>query len=331
LAPLPLLDIRNLSITYHLPSQAVRAVRNISIRISEGETLGLVGETGSGKSTIALSILGLLGYQARIESGEILFEGRSIRSLADREWKRIRSRKIGIAFQDARSALNPVLCIEDHLTETLRSHQPLSKKGARKRAAELLREVGIPEGQEKLYPFELSGGECQRIGMALAICNHPRLFIADEPFSAVDVTLQAQIMDLLRHMKQRHSLALLLISHDLPLISQAADRICVMVHGRMVESGFSEEVLASPAHPYTIGLIRSQPSLEHHHETNPVAPISGSMPAPGEEPPGCLFVSRCPEALPECGKSVPGGRMLSETHWAACIKDSLKRTHRNRG
>ena len=324
MALLPLLDIRNLSITYHLSSQIIRAVRNVSFQISDGETVALVGETGSGKSTIALSILGLLGHPARINSGEILFEGCSTQSLSSREWKRIRSRKIGMAFQDARSALNPILSVKDHLIETLRSHQPLSKKEAREIAMELLREVGISEGQGRRYPFELSGGECQRVGMALAICNHPRLFIADEPFSAVDVTLQAQMLDLIRHMKQRHNLALLLISHDLPLISQVADCICVLYHGRIIESGCSGEILASPAHPYTLGLIRSQPALKHHYETNPLAPIPGSMPAPGEDPQGCLFVPRCPEVLPECSEAVPGKRALSGTHWAACFRDASK-------
>lgn len=321
LALRPLLDIQNLSIAYHSSSQIIHAVRNISLQISEGETVALVGETGSGKSTVALSVLGLLGSQARIESGEILFEDRSTQSLDSREWKTIRSRKIGIAFQDARSALNPILSVKDHLIETIRSHQALSKKEAHKIALGLLQEVGIPEGQEKLYPFELSGGGCQRIGIALAICNHPRLLIADEPISAVDVTLQAQILDLLQHMKQRHNLSLLIISHDLPLIAQAADRICVMYHGRIIESGFSKEVFNTPAHPYTLGLVQSQAGLQHHHETNPLTAIPGSMPIPGETPPGCIFAPRCRNALPQCGETVPDERALSKTHWAACIGD----------
>jgi oligopeptide/dipeptide ABC transporter ATP-binding protein len=322
LALRPLLDIQNLSITYHSPSQIIRAVRNISLQISEGETIALVGETGSGKSTIALSILGLLDHQARVESGEILFKGRSTLLFDGREWKSIRSRKIGIAFQDARSALNPILSAKNHLIETLRSHQSLSKKEAQEIALELLKEVGIPEGQEKLYPFELSGGACQRIGIALAICNHPRLLIADEPVSAVDVTLQAQILDLLQHMKQRHNLALLLIGHDLAMISQMADRIYVMYHGRIIESGRSGEVFASPAHPYTVALIRSQPGLRHHHETNPLTAIPGSMPVPGEDSPGCMFAPRCSDAIPQCKERIPDERPLSKTHWAACIKIS---------
>jgi peptide/nickel transport system ATP-binding protein len=324
LAPRPLLEIRNLSINYRLSSQIIRAVRDVSFQISEGETVALVGETGSGKSTTALSVLGMLGHQAYMESGEILFEGRSTHSFDGREWKRIRGGKIGIAFQDARSALNPILTIKDHFIETLRSHQWLSKKQAHEIALGLLQEVGIPKGQEKRYSFELSGGACQRIGIALAICNHPRLLIADEPVSAVDVTLQAQILDLLHHMKQRHNLALLLISHDLPLISRVADRICVMYHGRMVESGSSNEVFTSPVHPYTLGLIQSQPGLQHHRETNPLTAIPGSMPVPGEEPPGCMFAPRCRDALVQCGEVIPDKRSSSKTHWAACIRFPMK-------
>jgi peptide/nickel transport system ATP-binding protein len=317
----PLLEIRDLSIAYYSSLQVIRAVQNVSLQISEGETLALVGETGSGKSTLALSVLGLLGRQAQVESGEILFEGRSLQTLNRRDWKAIRGRRIGIAFQDARSSLNPVLRIIDHLIETLRAHQQLSKKKAHRRALELLQEVGIPSGQERLYPFELSGGGCQRVGIALAICNNPHLLIADEPVSSVDVSLQAQILDLLMLMKRRYNLALFLVSHDLPLISMVADRIAVMYHGRIIESGLRGEVFESPAHPYTRGLIQSQPDLKHHYETRPLTAIPGAMPAPGESPEGCMFIPRCGKAQAECRKEVPAGRSLSETHWVACIRD----------
>ena len=330
LAAHSLLDVQNLSIAYYSSPKVGRdgrhpvhrAVRNASLKILDGETVALVGETGSGKSTIALSALGLLDPRAKIESGEILFEGRSLESLNDQAWKELRSRKIGMAFQDARSALNPILSIENHLLETLRTHQPIKKKEARVIGLELLREVGIPKGQEKLYPFELSGGACQRVGIALAVCNSPRLLIADEPVSAVDVTLQSQILDLLRRMKQRHNLSLFLISHDLPLISQVADRIYVMYHGRIVESGFSREIFDSPAHPYTRALIKTQPSLRHHHLSNPITAIPGTMPVPGEELPGCMFAPRCQDAVPECQSAVPGERELSKTHRVACIRPS---------
>jgi peptide/nickel transport system ATP-binding protein len=189
------------------------------------------------------------------------------------------------------------------------------------RALELLQEVGIPKGQEKLFPFELSGGGCQRVGIALAICNNPRLLIADEPVSAVDVTLQAQILDLLQLMKRRYNLSLLLISHDLPLISTVADRITVMYHGRIIESGLREEVFNFPAHPYTQGLIQSQPDLRHHHEQYPLAAIPGVMPTSGENLQGCTFAPRCKEAESRCKEAVPGERAISKTHWMACIRD----------
>ena len=321
LAPCPLLEIRRLSISYSLSSEILRAVRDISVQVYEGETLALAGETGSGKSTIALAVLGLLDPQAQVESGEISYEGRSLQSLKKRDWKEIRGCKIGIIFQDARSALNPVLTIEDHLIETLRAHQPLIKKEAQARASDLLQEVGIPKGHEKLYPFELSGGICQRVGIALAICNNPRLLIADEPTSSLDSTIQAQILDLLLLMKQRHGLALLLISHDLALISQVADRVSVMYHGRIVESGLKEEVFAFPAHPYTQSLIQCLIGLQHHHETHPLMPIPGVIPIPGQDFPGCVFAPRCGNSKPECPRMIPVEREVSSSHWVACTHD----------
>jgi peptide/nickel transport system ATP-binding protein len=317
-----LLEVGNLSVAYHSSSGIIRAVRDVSLQVREAETLALVGETGSGKSTLALAVLGLIRRQAQWEAGAILFGGRSIQSLKESEWKSIRGRKIGMVFQDARGALNPVLTIEDHMIETLRAHRELSRKTARARALEMMHEVGIPEGQEKLYPFELSGGTCQRVGIALAICNDPRLLIADEPTSAVDSTVQAQIVELLDFMKQRHGLALLWISHDLPLISQVADRISVMYHGRIIESGLREEILVSPEHPYTRGLIRSQPGLRHSHEIHRLAGIPGAVPAPGEEFAGCAFALRCSRVEPRCKQEIPPARALSATHWAACIVDS---------
>jgi oligopeptide/dipeptide ABC transporter ATP-binding protein len=323
----PLLEVQHLSVAYPSSSGAIQAVRDISLQIFEGETLALAGETGSGKSTLALAVLGLLNRDTQAESGEIIFEGHSIQSLGNRDWESIRGRKIGIIFQDARSALNPVLTVKDHLIETFQAHQQISSKEAQARALDLLQEVGIPKGHEKLYPFELSGGICQRVGIALALCNNPRLLIADEPTSAVDSTIQAQILDLLQLMKQRHNLALLLISHDLALISQVADRISVMYHGCIVESGLKEEVFASPAHPYTQGLIYCHPGLQHHHELNPLTAIPGSIPGPEQNFPGCSFAPRCNHAEPKCQQSIPVERELSNTHWVACIHSLHSRDH----
>lgn len=321
MAPRSLLEVQHLSIAYLSSSETLRAVRDVTLQVYEGETLALAGETGSGKSTLGLAILGLLDPQAQVESGDILYEGCSLQSLRKRDWKGIRGRKIGIIFQDARSALNPVLTIRDHLIETLQAHQPLSKKEAQSRALDLLQEVEIPKGHEKLYPFELSGGICQRVGIALAICNNPRLLIADEPTSSLDSTIQAQILDLLLLMKQRYGLALLLISHDLALISQVADRISIMYHGRIVESGLKEEIFASPAHPYTQSLIQCSVGLQHHHEAHPLTSIPGVLPIPGQNFPGCAFAPRCGNSEPACQQTVPVGREVSNTHWVACIHD----------
>ena len=314
-----LLEVRHLSVTYPSPAGAIRAVRDISLEIFEGETLALIGETGSGKSTLALAILDLLDCQAKVESGEILYEGRSVKSPGKAGWRSILGRKIGIVFQDARSALNPVLTVEDHLVETMQAHQQLSNKEAHARSLDLLQEVGIPKGHGKLYPFELSGGISQRVGIALAICNNPQLLIADEPTSAVDSMIQTQILDLLMLMKQRHGLALLLISHDLALVSQEADRVSAMYHGRIVETGLKEEVFAAPAHPYTQGLIQCQPGMQHHHEAYPLKAIAGSIPVPGQNFTGCAFGPRCGYSESKCQESVPGSIEVSKTHRVACI------------
>jgi oligopeptide/dipeptide ABC transporter ATP-binding protein len=215
------------------------------------------------------------------------------------------------------------MTVLDLLVETLRSHQTLSRKEARVKALELLHEVGIQEGQEKLYPFELSGGMAQRVGIALGICNGPQLLIADEPTSAVDSAIQARTLDLLRRLKQRYGLALLLISHDLALISQVSDRISVMYHGRIVESGLKEEVLAAPAHPYTRCLLQCQPSFSNHHEKSPLAAIPGAVPPAGQEFPGCAFASRCSRLEPRCRESAPVARDLSITHKVECVHPHL--------
>jgi len=315
----PLLEIRHLSVSYQNSAGTVRAVRDVSMQIFAGETVALAGETGSGKSTLALALLGLFDRQLRLDTGEIFFEGRNLRLIRDHEWKRIRSRKIGAVFQDMRSALNPVISIGDHLTETIRAHQALSKREARARALELLKEVGIPEDRYHMYPFEISGGECQRVGIALGICNHPRLLIADEPTSSVDLVLQTQIINLLQTMKQQHGLTLLMISHDLPLISSISDRAAIMYHGAIVEIGPSSTVLKTPAHPYTAGLIESQPDMFHHHEIKPLAAVAGCAPRSGEDVPGCAFAPRCTDRLPQCSSSIPVLREISDHHWVACF------------
>ena len=318
----PLLDVRHLTVSYLSPSGPIHAVRDLSLEVAPAEIVALAGETGCGKSTLALSLLGLLDRRAKLESGSILFEGRELASLTEKQWRTIRGRRIGMIFQDARGALNPVLTIGDHLLETLRAHQEIPRRQARSAAVRLLAEVGIPDPEKSVrrFPHELSGGMCQRVGIALAICNHPLLLIADEPTSALDPTLQGQILNLLQDMRRRQNVALLLISHDLALVSDVADRVVVMYLGRLMECGPASLVLSRPAHPYTRGLLRSQPSLNHHRERQPLQPIPGIPPSPGQTLPGCPFAPRCPLAEPVCGETLPALVELSPGHHAACVK-----------
>ncbi len=316
----PLLEVSHLNVCYPTCSGPLRAITDVSFDIPAGEALALVGETGCGKSTVALALLGLLG-PGRVESGEILFEGRNLREAAEGDWRAIRGGRIGMIFQDARGALNPVLTIGEHLVETIRAHQRLSRKRALALAADLLFEVGIPEPQFQLgrYPMELSGGMCQRVGIALGISNKPRLLIADEPTSSLDPTIQAQIMELLDAMKRRHGLSLLLISHDLALVAESAERVAVMYHGRLVEAGPGPGVMTHPAHPYTSALTSAVPDLSHNCASLPLAAVPGAPPAPGEELCGCPFAPRCPSREAQCSAAFPERVILEEEHWAACV------------
>lgn len=317
----PLLSVRNLSVSYRTSSGPLRAVEDVSFDIGPGETLGLAGETGCGKSTIALALLGLLDG-GRIEGGDIQFEGKSLRALAERAWRQLRGGRIGLVFQDARGSLNPVLTVGQHFEEALRAHGRMTGKQWRDRASRMLADVGIAEPAfiMKRYAHELSGGTCQRVGIALAICNHPPLLIADEPTSALDPTIQAQIVTLLMQMKHRLGLALLFISHDLPLINRIADRLAVMYGARIVESGPSQEVLSAPAHPYTRGLLQCVPDLTRTAGGRKLEPIPGSPPVALRLAQGCAFAPRCKLAEERCLLEIPEAVPLSATHRAACIK-----------
>ncbi len=318
---LPLLDVQHLTVVYDSPAGPVRAVRDLNFRMKRGEILALVGETGCGKSTLALALLGLKDCEGKDPSCRILFEGRDLVSLDARGWRGIRGTRIGMVFQDARSALNPVLTIGSHMIETLRAHEKISRRSARQRAGRLLADVGVPDARFCMsrYPLELSGGMCQRVAIALALCHRPLLIVADEPTSALDPTLQGQILSLLCDMSGRDGLALLLISHDLALVASYADRVAVMYHGSLVESGRAGEVFARPAHPYTQGLLESQPTLNHVRDARALISIPGAPPAAGVEFAGCAFAPRCPLAEPHCTDAPPGPAQLSEHHWAACV------------
>jgi oligopeptide/dipeptide ABC transporter ATP-binding protein len=294
-----LLDVRHLTTVFDVAGRALPAVDDVSFEVRKGETLGLVGESGSGKTMTALSILRLVQPPGRIAGGRILFEGRDLMTLAEREMRRVRGAGIALIFQEPMTALNPVFTVGDQIAEAMIVHGLETRAGARRRAVELLGAVRVadPERAAHRYPHQLSGGMQQRVLIAMALSCHPSLVIADEPTTALDVTIQAQILDLLREMRQAFDLAMLLVSHDLGIIAGTADRIAVMYAGRIVEQGPVRSVFASPAHPYTKALLLSIPRTDGGRR---LAAIDGAVPAISELPPGCAFAPRCPDAVPAC-------------------------------
>ena len=319
--PEPLLRVDDLNVTF-AGNPPVHAVRGVSYEVREKEFLGLVGESGSGKSVSSTAIMGLLPSSAKV-SGSITFEGRELVGLGDRDFSRLRGQGLSMIFQDPLSALTPVYSIGDQITEVLHLHdKALSKQAARARAAELLTLVGIPNVQRNLnaFPHEFSGGMRQRAMIAIAIANNPRLIIADEPTTALDVTIQAQILELLQEAREVTGAAVLLITHDMGVVAGNADRVAVMYAGRIVEQAPVRELFAKPLMPYTIGLLRSMPSLSAPRSER-LVPLEGRPPLLTQLPQGCPFAPRCPAAIPECREAEPplfeiGG----PTRRAACIR-----------
>jgi oligopeptide/dipeptide ABC transporter ATP-binding protein len=307
----PLLAISGLEVRFHTRAGPVRAVDGVDLEVMPGECLGVVGESGSGKSVTFLAVLGLLRAPGRIEAGEALFEGRDLAKLSQRELRRIRGREIAITMQDALTALNPALTVETQITETLLAHDrdlPRSRAGrrqARATAIEMLRLVGLPEPERRLhdYPHQFSGGMRQRVMIAIALACRPRLLIADEPTTALDVTIQAQVLDLVSEMRAKLGMSVVLISHDLGVVAEHCERIAVMYAGQVVESGPTAEVIADPRHPYTKGLLRSIPLLSD--PDRPIRPIEGQVPDLLEVPDTCRFLPRCAEAGAACHRLVP--------------------------
>jgi len=296
-----LLDVRDLRTYFHVMDGTVRAVDGVSFSIRRGQTLGMVGESGCGKSVTALSIMRLLDIPpAEIASGEIIFEGRDLLKLSEDEMREVRGNDIAMIFQEPMTSLNPVFTIGDQIAEAVMLHQGLSRKEAWDKAIESLRAVGInnPERRVKQYPHEMSGGMRQRVMIAMALSCDPKLLIADEPTTALDVTIQAQILELIKEVQDRTGTALLLITHDLGVVAETVHDIAVMYAGRIVERGTVEEVLLSPKHPYTEGLIRSIPSRGMRGQRLNV--IKGTVPNPFNMPEGCNFAPRCPYAFEPC-------------------------------
>ena len=322
----PLLSVDRLTTVFDLPIGAVPAVDAVSFEIRAGETLGLVGESGSGKSVPALSILRLVQPPGRIAGGAIRFKGRDLLGLSEREMQAVRGADIALIFQEPMTALNPVFTIGDQIAETLAVHGRATGRGATARAVELLRAVRIPDAAARVndYPHQLSGGMRQRVLIAMAIACQPSLVIADEPTTALDATIQAEILDLLREMKQTLDLSLLLITHDLGVIAETADRVAVMYAGRIVETGPVRAILRNPQHPYTRGLLASTPGGARGRR---LTVIEGAVPMLGALPPGCAFNPRCPDRFEPCTSAPPPEYAVGPEHLARCyLHDSLRRS-----
>jgi oligopeptide/dipeptide ABC transporter ATP-binding protein len=312
-----LLSVERLNTVFDLSSGTAAAVIDVSFHVNAGETLCLVGESGSGKSVTALSILRLVQRPGRIASGRVIFNGRDLLTLSERDLQRVRGAEVALVFQEPMTALNPVFTIGDQIEETLMVHGVARGSAARQRAIELLGAVSVPEPERRVrdYPHQLSGGLRQRALIAMALACNPSVLIADEPTTALDVTIQAQILDLLRDLKKRLGLALLLITHDLGVVAEMADRVAVMYAGRIVEEAPVRELFQDPRHPYTQGLLASIPGGSRGSR---LAAIQGTVPPLGQLPPGCPFAPRCPKRFEPCDKAVPGLTVKAEGHTTRC-------------
>jgi len=301
-----LLEVKKMSTEFKLKRGVVKAVDDISFTIDKGEILAIVGESGSGKSVTALSIMGLLQNPGRIASGEILYKSQDLSKLSQKELQKLRGDRISMIFQEPMTSLNPVWRIKDQIMESIMTHMNVSKKEALARTIEMLDTVGIPSAKERAndYPHQMSGGMRQRVMTAMALACEPELLIADEPTTALDVTIQAQILELLFRMREKFHMAVLLITHDLGVVSEAADRVIVMYCGKVMEEADVRSLFANPLHPYTVGLLQSIPQIDDDSDKR-LYMIKGMVPNPLNMPPGCSFSDRCDHSMERCTKEMP--------------------------
>ncbi len=314
-----LLDVKNLSIHFHTDEGIVRAVDNLSFSLDRGKTLCMVGESGCGKSVTALSLLRLVQCPpGKIETGEILFDGKDLLLLPENEMRKVRGGSIAMIFQDPMTSLNPVFTCGYQIEEALMLHQSLNKRDAHDKAIEMLRLVKIPDPEKRVneYPHQLSGGMRQRVMIAMALSCNPKILIADEPTTALDVTIQAQILDLLFELKQTRDMALLFITHDLGIVAEIADDVLVLYAGKAAERGSASQIYGNAKHPYTIGLLNSVPRIEGHRDRLHVIP--GTLPDPKDLPEGCRFYNRCDRHTDVC-KQPPPEFKVEEGHLSACF------------
>lgn len=310
-----LLEVKNLKVEFVTVSGSVKAIDGVSFTVNRGEVVGVVGESGSGKTTLGLAILKILPLNGRIVSGEIIFDGRDLVKLSEEDMTKVRGKEISMIFQDPMTSLNPTMRIVDHVAEALIVHYRLSKEEARSKAIEALTAVGIPENRVLDYPHQLSGGMRQRVMIAISYALKPKLLIADEPTTALDVIVQDQILDLLKELRNRQKTSILFITHDLSVVADIADRVIIMYAGKIMEIGSVEQIYYSTLHPYTQGLLKSIPKIGSNSD---LYTIPGNPPDMLNPPPGCRFHPRCPFAEEKCRKENPPLVEVSKGHYVAC-------------
>ena len=329
----PLLQVKDLRTHFYTEEGLVKAVDGITYDVQEGETLALVGESGCGKSISALSLLKLIPIPpGRIVSGEVLFEGEDLMKLNEDELRKIRGNRISMVFQEPMTSLNPVLTIGKQMTEALELHLKLNNHAATARAVQLLEMVGVAEAERRItdYPHQFSGGMRQRVMIAMAMACNPKLLIADEPTTALDVTIQAQVLEVMARLSREFGTAVIIITHNLGVVARYADRVNVMYAGKIIEMSSAEKVYADPRHPYTLGLLRSVPRLDQI-TTEKLIPIEGLPPDLGHLPEGCSFYPRCTFRLDKCKEEYPPLQLVAENHYAACWVDVTKERPSNNG
>lgn len=314
-----ILEVKELQTSFFTHMGEVKAVNEVTFNVGLGEAIGIVGESGSGKSVTSLSIMKLLAFPGKIVYGSILFEGKDLVNMPEKDMEKIRGNEISMIFQDPMTSLNPVLTIGDQIMEPLRHHQKLSHQEAKKKAIEMLALVGIPSPQNRLkqYPHEFSGGMRQRAMIAIALCCQPKLLIADEPTTALDVTIQAQIIELMKDLTEKINTSIILITHDLGIVAEICSRIIVMYAGSIVEQGNNRDIFYNPQHPYTWGLLKSVPNIDAK-EKERLIPINGQPPDLLKPPLGCPFCPRCDYAMKICAENQPPHTEINSVHRAAC-------------
>lgn len=311
------LEIRNLVVHYVSDDEVVKAVNGVNITIGAGKTIGLVGETGAGKTTTALSILNLVPEpQGKILSGEVLLQGRNVLAMSERELEAMRGDKVAMIFQDPMTSLNPVHTVGHQIAESIEIHRKVSQQQALKQAKEMLDLVGIPSERSNEYPYQFSGGMKQRVDIAIALACNPDLLIADEPTTALDVTIQAQVLKLINELRQKYHMSMLMITHDLGIVAEVCDEVSIAYAGRIVEHGTLEDIFDHMRHPYTKGLFNAVPDIGVRRSE--LTPIKGLMPDPTNLPPGCPFHPRCDYVREICSQSPPQNKWVSDTHSVEC-------------